>query len=195
MSRDASEALRAKLQFFEDFWRGCGPYPIIFAEPHRTKGRAYLKHDLVEQHCSIEKHLQERLLGVQPHLELSDDGIPTLRSDLGTTLLPGGLGLAIEVQEELQPRLAGHLTAEELLRLPEPLRAEDLLHGEVEFPRRFYRRLFDWRSRGRIPKTVLAYVPETEGVFHLLFMIRALVVISVIPRTVLWIPRLAGYGG
>jgi hypothetical protein len=78
MKEDSRNALQKKLRFYEQFWCGEGPYPILFAQPHLAKGKAYLRHDLVEQHRSVEKHLEERLLEVQPHLDLIDDGIPTV---------------------------------------------------------------------------------------------------------------------
>jgi len=167
MNHCTAEALRPKLRFFEEFWQGRGPYPILFAQPHLARGRAYQSHDLVAQHESEEKHLEERLLEIEPHLDLVDDGIPTIRSDLGTTLLPSGLGLDIAVQPELHPWLTEHLSAEQFLALPDPLRAEDLLRNEVELARRFYHLFFDRKRLGRIAETVVPYVPETEGVFDL----------------------------
>ena len=110
-------AIRRKFRLYEEFWKGEGPFPILFTEPHLAKGKPYIRHDLVEQHRDPEKHLEERLLEIEPHLELIDDGIPTVRSDLGTTLLPSGLGLQIEVQPELHPWLAEHLTPEQYVEL------------------------------------------------------------------------------
>ena len=167
MKEDSRNALQKKLRFYEQFWCGEGPYPILFAQPHLAKGKAYLRHDLVEQHRSVEKHLEERLLEVQPHLDLIDDGIPTVRSDLGTTLLPSGLGLRITVQAELHPWLAEHFTPEEYLALPDPIMAADLLRNEVAFSRDFYRLFFDRQKNGKIGRTVTPYVPDTEGVFDI----------------------------
>ncbi|MGQ9615503.1 MAG: hypothetical protein ACUVWJ_03785 [Spirochaetota bacterium] len=167
MGHEYCEALRVKFQFYEAFWKGKASYPILFAKPHLAKGKAYKKYNLMEQHQSAEKHLEERLLEVEHHLDLIDDGIPTIRSDLGTTLLPSGLGLKIKVQEELHPWLMEHLTPEQYLSLPDPVKNEDILHNEVYFSKHIYELFYDWKKQGKIPETVIPYVPETEGVFDL----------------------------
>jgi hypothetical protein len=166
-----NEAVREKFRFFEEFWNGEGPCPILFTEPHLAKGKPYLRHDLVEQHRDAEKHLEERLLEIEPHLELIDDGIPTLRSDLGTTLLPSGLGLRIEVQPELHPWLAEHLSPEQYAKLEIPRDPEDLLKNEMRFSRQFYQLFERRREAGLIPAEVYPYVPDTQGIFDLSHLI------------------------
>ena len=165
------DAICEKFRFFEEFWKGGGPCPILFTEPHLAKGKPYLRHDLVEQHRDAEKQLEERLLEIEPHLELIDDGIPTVRSDLGTTLLPSALGLPVELQPELHPWLAEHLSPEQYVKLEIPSDAQDLLQNEMDFSREFYRLFQRRQAEGRIPEGVYPYVPDTQGVFDLSHLI------------------------
>jgi len=165
------EVIREKFRFFEEFWKRGGACPILFTDPHLAKGRPYLRHDLIEQHRDVEKHLEERLLEIEPHLEMIDDGIPTMRSDLGTTLLPSGLGLPIELQPELHPWLAGHLSPEQYEKLEIPRDPQDLLNNEMLFSQRFYRLLERRQGEGRIPAGVYPYVPDTQGIFDLSHLI------------------------
>ena len=164
-------AIRRKFRFYEEFWKGEGPFPILFTEPHLAKGKPYIRHDLVEQHRDPEKHLEERLLEIEPHLELIDDGIPTVRSDLGTTLLPSGLGLQIEVQPELHPWLAEHLTPEQYVELRGPISPRDLLQNEMLFSQRFYELFRQRKEQGLIPAEIFPYVPDTQGIFDLSHLI------------------------
>jgi hypothetical protein len=165
------EAVLRKFRFFEEFWKGEGPCPILFTEPHLAKGKPYLCHDLVEQHRDAEKQLEERLLEIEPHLDLIDDGIPTVRSDLGTTLLPSGLGLQVELQPELHPWLAEHLSPEQYEKLEIPRNPQDLLKNEMRFSRDFYSLFELRREEGRIPAGVYPYVPDTQGIFDLSHLI------------------------
>ncbi|MBN2551894.1 MAG: hypothetical protein JXB06_03955 [Spirochaetales bacterium] len=167
----AADPIRGKFRFFEEFWSGEGSCAILFTEPHLARGRPYLRHDLVEQHRDVGKHLEERLLEVEPHLELVDDGIPTIRSDLGTTLLPSGLGLRIEVQPELHPWLSEHLSPERYLGLQTPLDPEDLLKNEMLFSWSFYQLFSRRKEQGLVPAEVYPYVPDTQGIFDLSHLI------------------------
>ncbi len=166
-----NDAIHAKFRLFEEFWKGEGPFPILFTEPHLAKGKPYIRHDLVEQHRDPEKHLEERLLEIEPHLELIDDGIPTVRSDLGTTLLPSGLGLRIEVQPELHPWLAEHLTPEQYVELRSPISPQDLLQNEMLFSKSFYELFNQRKDQGLVPAEIFPYVPDTQGIFDLSHLI------------------------
>jgi hypothetical protein len=165
------DAARLKFRFFEQFWKGEGPCAILFSEPHLAKGKPYIRHDLVAQHRDAEKQLEERLLEIEPHLELIDDGIPTIRSDLGTTLLPSALGLQIELQPELHPWLAEHLSPEQYEGLEIPRDPQDLLKNEMRFSQEFYQLFGSRRKGGRIPAEVYPYVPDTQGIFDLSHLI------------------------
>jgi hypothetical protein len=166
-----NDAIRRKFSFFEEFWKGKGPCPILFSEPHLAKGKPYIRHDLVQQHRDAEKQLEERLLEIEPHLQLIDDGIPTVRSDLGTTLLPSALGLRIEVQPELHPWLTEHLSPEQYEELEIPRDPQDLLKNEVLFSRQFYNLFKRRQEEGRIPAELYPYVPDTQGIFDLSHLI------------------------
>jgi hypothetical protein len=168
--RDRNQVLAGKFRFFEDFWSGEGPCPVLFARPHLARGKPYLRHDLIEQHRDPEKQLEERLLEIAPHLELIDDGIPTLRADLGTTLLPSAAGLRIAVQPELHPWPAEHLSPAQYCGL-DLSSGSNLLKNELLFARRCYE-LFARRKRlGLIPAEIFPYVPDTQGVFDLSYLI------------------------
>lgn len=167
MKDDLPARIAETFRFHEAFWKSGGPVPILFARPHLARGRPYARHDLVEQHRHAEKHLEERLLEIEPHLELLDDGIPTFRADMGTTLLPSGLGLPVVVQPELHPWLKGHMAPEELLRWADPVRPDALRRNEVLFAEELYRLFLRRRLEGAIPAAVFPYVPDTEGVFDL----------------------------
>ncbi len=162
-----SDAITHKFRFYEDFWRGRGPCPILFARPHLAKERNYHTYDLVEQHQDVQKLLHESLLTVAPHLDLIDDGIPTIRADLGTTLLPSGLGLEITVQPNQHPWLAQHLSVEHLLQLPQPFGPEHLARNEVALAQTFYQHVAQGQRVGRIRPEIVSYAPDTQGVFDL----------------------------
>ena len=164
-------AVREKFRFFEAFWKGEGPCPVLFTEPHLAKDKPYLRHDLVEQHRDADKQLGERLLEIEPHLELIDDGIPTVRSDLGTTLLPSALGLRVELQPELHPWLTEHFSPEQYVEMEIPRDPQDLLQNEMGFSRAFYRLFKQRQAEGRIPAGVCPYVPDTQGIFDLSHLI------------------------
>ena len=162
-----SEKILQKFRFYEDFWKGDGPFPILFAKPHLAKDRNYLKYDLVEQHQDVHKLLAESLLAVEPHLDLIDDGIPTVRSDLGTTLLPSGLGLDIVVQPEQHPWLQGHLTPDQIRQLPDPLDIHHIKHNEILLAEQFYHLLLQGQQAHTISSDIFPYVPDTQGIFDL----------------------------
>lgn len=162
--------LEKKYRFFEDFWAGQGSCPILFSEPHLAKGRAYRKHDLVEQHGDVDKLLEDNLLDVEPHLDLIDDGIPTIRPDLGTTLLPSGLGLEIEIQPDQHPWLKSRLSVPEYLSLPE-LDEGHIQQGEIPLATEFYSRFEKSRAAGAIRREIMPYVPDTQGIFDLSHLI------------------------
>jgi hypothetical protein len=162
--------LRRKAAFFEEFWNGDGPFPILFAKPHLAKGRSYVRHDLRQQHADVEKLLEEAILPARAVLEGPDDGIPTVRSDLGTTLFPSGLGLAFSVDENSHPWLVEHL------ELAAYARREGLsggLTGAGEFPlaAAFYRRLCEEQTAGRLPVAIRPYVPDNQGIFDLTHLV------------------------
>ncbi len=163
---DISGELLPKYEFFETFWKGQGPCPILFDRPHFARDKPYHRYNLVLQHEDPEKLLEEALLDVQPRLDLAGDGIPAIRADLGTTLLANGLGLPVRIQPELQPWLDRHLSPGEYLSV----RFEgerSLLQGDILTAERFYRLLRD-RAASEPPAVPIApYVPDTQGVFDL----------------------------
>ena len=102
-------------RFFEDFWAGTGPFPIIFAAPHLAKGKNYIEHTLVEQHSDPEILLKEALSEASYNHDRLGDGIPTIRADLGTTLLPSGLGLPIGLSPNQHPWLTDHFSLQDYI--------------------------------------------------------------------------------
>jgi len=170
--REHKNNLNAKFLFFDNFWKGNGPYPILFARPHFVRSKTYLKHDLVEQHHSAEKLLEDNLLRVEPYLEPMDDGIPVVRADLGTTLLPSGLGLEVVVQPDLQPWLKDHLSKDTVYDLPCPVEEKDIRRNEILLAERFYQLFFSKVREKKIDSNILPYLPDTQGIFDLSHLIR-----------------------
>lgn len=143
----------------EEFWTGDGPFPLIFAAPHLAKGKNYIKHDLLAQHGSTELLLAEALLEAERNRGLLGDGIPAVRADLGTTLLPSGLGLPIDLGSNQHPWLTDHLSAEELAGVS---LEEWATKGEIPLATEFYRAITSSESAALRP-----YVPDTQGIFDL----------------------------
>ena len=169
-SLKADPLLRRKAEFFEEFWKGRGAYPILFAKPHLALGRNYLVHDLAQQHADVEKLLAEALAQARAALERPDDGIPAARADLGTTLFPSGLGLKTSLGENSHPWLIEHLDLAGYAGRSEL--AEGLAErGEFPLAAAFYRRLRDERRAGRLPAAVLPYVPDNQGIFDLTHLV------------------------
>jgi hypothetical protein len=167
LSRKIMEGISAKYRFFEDFWKGEGPCPLLFAKPHLAKGKNYIRRNLAEQHRDPAMLLEEALLAGEPALEGIDDGIPTVRADLGTTLFPSALGLKICVREEVHPWLEEHLSLETYAALPDTglgIREE---RGEIGTAAGMYRLFFAGRAAGRIPEILRPYIPDNQGVFDL----------------------------
>jgi hypothetical protein len=161
------ELTAAKYRFFEDFWHGEGPCPLLFAKPHLAKGKNYIRHNLADQHRDPAKLLEEALLAGESALEGIDDGIPTIRADLGTTLFPSALGLRVAIREEVHPWLEEHFDLGTYAALPDPgggIRKET---GEIAAAAAMYRLFFKEQAAGRIRKILRPYVPDNQGVFDL----------------------------
>jgi hypothetical protein len=166
-----AEALRAdpllapKAAFFEAFWRGEGPCPILFARPHLALGKNYDAYNLREQHADPEKLMSEALGQAMAAMESGDDGIPVVRPDLGTTLFPSALGLRLAIAEELHPSLAEHMPLESYARMD--IAALDLRGGEIPLADALYRLLRVGQEAGRIPAAIRPYLPDNQGIFDL----------------------------
>lgn len=143
------------------------PESDSFCPATSAKDRNFITYDLVEQHHDVEKLLEDAMLAVKPHLDMIDDGIPTIRADLGTTLLPSGLGLEIAVQPDQHPWLTRHLTLEEIRSLPVSLTADTIQQGEIPLAVQFYRCVLQHQRQGDLSTDVVPYVPDTQGVFDL----------------------------
>lgn len=148
-----------RYRFFQEFWNGTGPFPLIFASPHLAKGQNYIEHNLVSQHSSVDALLAESLLEADRNRGLLGDGIPTIRADLGTTLLPSGLGLPIQVGPNQHPWLTDHFSAADYAQAS--LTAWETT-GEIPLATEFYRAVTSSESAALRP-----YVPDTQGVFDL----------------------------
>ncbi|MEA2062378.1 MAG: hypothetical protein U9P14_01650 [Gemmatimonadota bacterium] len=171
-NREVREILKPKFLLFENFWKGEGPFPILFAKPHFAKSKYYLKNDLVEQHQSVEKLLEDSLLQAGPQLDLIDDGIPVIRADLGTTLLPSGLGLEIIVQPDLPPWIKEHFSRKAVLDLPSPIKEKDIRRNEIMLAGQFYSLFFKKAAVREIHPDIFPYLPDTQGIFDLSHLIR-----------------------
>lgn len=166
-AKTCQEKLKKKFAFFDTFWRKEGPYPLLFTEPHLAKSKNYIKYNLVEQHNDVNKLLEDNLLAVEPYLTFIDDGIPTVRPDLGTTLLPSSLGLPIAVQANQHPWLTDHLPIEEYLAFSGDFSNE----GEIKTAEQFYHLFLEGKKNKSISPCISPYVPDTQGVFDLSHLI------------------------
>lgn len=164
---NGSEALQKKFLFFEDFWKREGSYPILFAKPHFVKEKPYARHDLIEQHNDVNKLLEENLLVAEEALDLVDDGIPAIRANLGTTLLPSGMGLETALQPAMFPWLKEHLSVKQYLALTEHLDSSNISKNDVELALAFYALFFRRQQEKSINADILPYAPDTQGVFDL----------------------------
>lgn len=162
-----SDAIKEKLDFFENFWQGKGSFPILFTKPHFAREKVYLKHNLVEQHNNVDKLLKENILETTENIDMLDDGIPVIRPDLGTTLLPSGLGLEITVQPEQQPWIRNHYSIEEAQTLPSKITPEYINKNELAMAYEFYGKFSAKQSNGEIRPDIMPYVADTQGVFDL----------------------------
>ena len=106
-----------KKHFVEAFFDGLGPWPLIFAKPHVAFDRNYEKHDLIAQHEDTSFLIEDNTLSVMSTFDRQDDGIPTLRADLGTTLIPSAFGLELFIGKNSHPSLKEHFSARELLAI------------------------------------------------------------------------------
>lgn len=150
---------------FESFWKKEGPCLLLFAEPHLAEGQNYVEYDLVHQHNSVDLLFKEAVIQKERFDRVIDDGLPVIRADLGTTLLPTGLGMSIQVQQNAHPWLEGHLRPEEYLE-------KDLdrftAGGEIPLAIEFYKKVrqLDQKLNETIP-----YLPDTQGIFDLTHLV------------------------
>ncbi|NOY09688.1 MAG: hypothetical protein GXP33_12705 [Spirochaetes bacterium] len=165
------EKIKKKFSFYEEFWKKNGPFPILFSEPHIAKSKNYIKYNLVEQHNDVHKLFEDSLLAIEPYLSLADDGIPAIRPDLGTTLLPGSLNLPIKVQPNQHPWLKKHMSLEEYVSLPDNFSLQRLRNGEVKTAEEFYKLFLAGKKRRTISPYIFPYVPDTQGIFDLTHLI------------------------
>ncbi len=154
-----------KKAVFESFWKGEGPSLLLFAEPHLAEGQNYVEYDLVRQHGSVDLLFKEAVIQKERFDRVIDDGLPVIRADLGTTLLPSGLGMPIQVQQNAHPWLEGHLRPEEYLE-------KDLdsftTEGEIALAIEFYKKV---RQMDRKLEKTIPYIPDTQGVFDLTHLV------------------------
>ena len=159
--------LKEKFQFFESFWKGEGPFPLLFAKPHLAKEKNYILYDLEEQHRDPVKLVEEAVKAAEPALLGIDDGIPAFRTDLGTTLFPSSLGLRVAVQKEVHPWLLDHLSLDQYIALRDVSSGIREGVGEIGHAVEAYRLFLHRKATGSIPQKILPYVPDNQGIFDL----------------------------
>jgi hypothetical protein len=155
-----------KAAFFENFWQGRGPYPILFAKPHIGKGKPWLLHSIAAQHADPQACLEEALTVAEYTMMDIDDGIPVARADLGVTLFPGFAGLAFCVADDTHPWPAEHWPLASYAAMPDIAATVGLRDGRGELPAALavYRLLLERVDAGLLP---LPYVPDNQGVFDI----------------------------
>ena len=162
---------QGKYRFFEAFWtrrrglaRSCSP------RPHLAREKAcVVRFDLAGNSTGTRKSSWTESARRRPGRALRPARTTASRRrgpDLGTTLLPSGLGMEIVVQPDQQPWLRGHLSPEAYLAGPDPAQ-EGALRGEVPLAEAFYRLFRERQARGKVHPAVRAYAPDTQGVFDL----------------------------
>ena len=167
----ADPVLARKAAFFENFWTGQGPFPILFAKPHLAKGRPWVKHSIARQHADPQACLEEALAVATYTMLDIDDGIPVARADLGTTLLPSFLGLGIHVEEDAHPWPAEHWSLQDYVGMMDATAeavASRITHvdaRELRVARGFYQLLMERIKNSQMAP--LPYVPDNQGVFDL----------------------------
>jgi hypothetical protein len=165
---DSNPTIRRKADFFENFWKGRGPYPILFAKPHLAKGKNWIKRTIAEQHADPAAALEEALELARYALLDADDGIPVARADLGTTLFPSFLGLKVHIEEDAHPWLAEHLGLGEYAqkkKVGAGLMEEPPAGGsELRTAIGFYKLL---AGRAAAYGPPLPYLPDNQGIFDI----------------------------
>ncbi len=170
LARSAITARKAA--FFENFWEGHGPFPILFAKPHLAKGKNWLSRTIAEQHADPKFLLEEALAVAEYSLQDIDDGIPVARADLGTTLFPSFLGLPVHVEEDVHPWPAEHWSLDKYAGMREVGASLDVAAtisgagdvGELPTAVAFYRNLME---RIEVDSLPLPYAPDNQGIFDL----------------------------
>ena len=163
---NADPVLARKALFFEHFWEGQGPFPILFAKPHLAKGKNWIRHSIAEQHFDPIAALEEALALARFSLLDIDDGIPVARADLGTTLFPSFLGLKVHIEADVHPWLAEHLSLSEyagMQNIGEFLTPEKA-GGEMRTATEFYHLFRERAEEGSVP---LPYIPDNQGIFDI----------------------------
>ena len=152
---------KEKAAFFESFFKKKGPNPLIFEKPHLARDQNYRMHNLVAQHRDLDKLIEDNMLSVAETMHGRDDGIPTIRPDLGTTLIPSAFGLELFIGENTHPCLKEHFPVGRLLEIIESWDPSQLSSGEILSARAFYQKV--------VPglEGVEPYLPDTQGIFDL----------------------------
>jgi hypothetical protein len=161
----ADPVLARKAGFFERFWEGRGPYPILFSKPHLAKEKNWLRRPIDEQHADPAAALEEALEQAKYTLLDIDDGIPVARADLGTTLFPSFLGLKVHIEPDVHPWLAEHRSLADYAALRDV--ASTVAAGETGALRtaaEFYRLLGARVASSGAP---LPYLPDNQGIFDI----------------------------
>ncbi len=148
--------LEERIERHRAFWEGKGPSLILI--PAFT-GPQYDTDDYPERFENPQLMWEAEMRRARTIVDWPTDGIPTVRPNLGVIFIPGIVGQNFEVKPEQMPWPGDPLSREEIRRFL----SQDIETGEMMArARRFYE---IHRASGE--KEVLAYQPDTQGIFSL----------------------------
>lgn len=148
--------LAEKIERHRSFWAGKGPSLILI--PAFT-GPQYDTDNYPERFQNPQLMWEAEMRRARALLDWPTDGIPTVRPNLGVIFVPGVVGQNYEVQPGQMPWPGDPLSREAIRRFP----SQDIENGRMMgLARDFYK---IHRASGE--KEVLAYHPDTQGIFSL----------------------------
>ena len=140
----------------EAFWRGNGP-SLMFIPA--GQGPQYDTENYARRFDDPTLMWEAEMRRARAVVDWPTDAIPTVRPNLGVIFIPGTAGQSYVIQEDQMPWPGRPLSREEIQCLP----SHDLEHsGMMSLAKRFYEA---HRASGEMG--VLAYHPDTQGVFSL----------------------------
>ena len=140
----------------EAFWRGNGPCLILIPAGQAPQ---YDTENYARRFDDPTLMWEAEMRRARAVVDWPTDGIPTVRPNLGVIFIPGTAGQSYVIQEDQMPWPGRPLSREEIQCLP----SHDLEHsGMMSLAKRFYEA---HRASGEMG--VLAYHPDTQGVFSL----------------------------
>lgn len=150
-----------KIELHRRFWEGKGPSLIFIPSSQMPQ---YDIDNYESRFHNPQEMWEAEMVRAKPVLEWPTDGIPTVRPNLGTIYIPAIAGQSFTLQEGQMPWPGEPLSLEKIGSI------KDLDTENSEMIRRvheFYN-LHKENSKGK----VYAYLPDTQGIFDILYILR-----------------------